>query len=62
MTTRLGGFWYALQHPLGPSRELDSHADRQKSVEKFIREMRTEENPDVEPVGTLAGMTAPFAK
>ena len=39
MNNRLDTFWYSIQHPLGPPRELDSYANRQESVEQLIREM-----------------------
>jgi hypothetical protein len=39
MNSRLDTFWYSIQHPLGPPRELDSYANRQESVEQLIREM-----------------------
>jgi hypothetical protein len=39
MNSRLDNFWYSIQHPLGPPRELDSYANRQESVEQLIREM-----------------------
>ena len=39
MNSRLENFWYSIQHPLGPPRELDSYANRQESVEQLIREM-----------------------
>jgi hypothetical protein len=40
MNSRLDSLWYALQHPLGPSRELGSYENHQESVEKLIREMK----------------------
>jgi len=46
MNSRLDSIWYALQHPLGPSRELGTYENHQKSVEKLIREMRTRVHPD----------------
>jgi hypothetical protein len=39
MNSRLESLWYAMQHPLGPSRELGSYANHQESVEKLIRVM-----------------------
>jgi hypothetical protein len=39
MNSRLNNFWYAIEHPLGPSRELGSYANHQESVEQLIREM-----------------------
>ena len=39
MNSRLDNFWYSIQHPLGPSRELGSYANHQESVEQLIREM-----------------------
>jgi hypothetical protein len=39
MNSRLDNFWYSIQHPLGPSRELGSYANHQDSVEQLIREM-----------------------
>jgi hypothetical protein len=39
MNSRLDNFWYSIQHPLGPPREVDSYANRQESVEQLIREM-----------------------
>src|SRR5579875_268523 len=39
MNSRLESLWYAIQHPLGPSRELGSYANHQTSVEKLTREM-----------------------
>jgi hypothetical protein len=41
MNSRLDSLWYAIQHPLGPSRELGSFDNHQQSVEKLIREMKT---------------------
>jgi hypothetical protein len=46
MNSRLDSLWYAIQHPLGPSRELASYANHQKSVEKLIREMKARVHPD----------------
>jgi hypothetical protein len=48
MNSRLDSFWYAIQHPLGPSRELGSYANHQKSVEKLIREMTARATVDDE--------------
>jgi hypothetical protein len=39
MNSRIDNFWYSIQHPLGPSRELGSYANHQESVEQLIREM-----------------------
>jgi hypothetical protein len=39
MNVRLESLWYAIQHPLGPSRALGLYANHQQSVEKLIREM-----------------------
>ena len=39
MNSRLESYWYAVQHPLGPSRELGSYDNHQESVERLIREM-----------------------
>jgi hypothetical protein len=39
MNSRFESIWYAIEHPLGPSRELGSYANHQESVEKLIREM-----------------------
>jgi hypothetical protein len=39
MNNRLDNILYAIQHPLGPSRELGSYANHQESVEQLIREM-----------------------
>src|ERR1700730_15822614 len=39
MNSRFERFWYAIEHPLGPSRELGSYANHRESVEKLIREM-----------------------
>jgi hypothetical protein len=46
MTSRLNNLWYAIQHPLGPSRELGSYAHHQESVENLIREMEARVHPD----------------
>jgi hypothetical protein len=46
MNSRLDNLWYAIQHPLGPSRELGSYANHQESVEKLIREMKARVHPD----------------
>ena len=46
MNSRLDSIWYAIQHPLGPSRELGLYANHQKSVEKLIREMKARVHPD----------------
>jgi hypothetical protein len=40
MNSRLDSIWYAIQHPLGPSRELGSYENHQKSVDKLIGEMK----------------------
>ena len=39
MNSRFESIWYAIEHPLGPSRELGSYANHQESVEQLIREM-----------------------
>jgi hypothetical protein len=39
MNSHFDSLWYAIQHPLGPSRELGSYANHQESVEQLIREM-----------------------
>ncbi len=39
MNSRLERLWYAIQHPLGPSRELGSYENHQKSAEKLVRDM-----------------------
>jgi len=54
MNSRLSDFWYAIEHPLGPSRELGSYANHQESVEQLIREMNervlpTKRGPDQSP-------------
>lgn len=46
MNRRLNNFLYAIEHPLGPSRELGSYANHQKSVEKLIRKIETRVHPD----------------
>ena len=46
MNSRLDNLWYAIQHPLGPSRELGSYANHQKSVEKLLREMKERDHPN----------------
>jgi hypothetical protein len=46
MTSRFERFWYAIEHPLGPSRELGSYANHQESVEKLIREMNARVHSD----------------
>jgi hypothetical protein len=46
MNSHLDDLWYAMQHPLGPSRGLDSYDNHQESVEKLIREMETRVHPD----------------
>ena len=46
MNSRLDSILYAIEHPLGPSRELGSYANNQKSVEKLIREMKARVHPD----------------
>ena len=45
MNSRLENLWYAIQHPLGPSRELGSYANHQESVEQLIREMNARAIP-----------------
>jgi hypothetical protein len=46
MNSRFNSIWYAIQHPLGPSRELGSYVNHQKSVEKLIREMKARGHRD----------------
>ena len=46
MNSRLDSILYAIEHPLVLSRELGSYANNQKSVEKFIREMKARVHPD----------------
>jgi hypothetical protein len=46
MNSRLDSIWYAIQHPLGPSRELGSYENHQKSVETLIREMKSRVHPE----------------
>jgi hypothetical protein len=46
MNSRLESIWYAIEHPLGPSRELGSYANHQESVEKLIREMEARVHSD----------------
>ncbi|MCT7661088.1 hypothetical protein [Mycobacterium deserti] len=46
MNSRLDSLWYAIQHPLGPSRELGSYANHQDSVEELIRDMKTRVQPE----------------
>jgi len=48
MNSRIDNFWYSLQHPLGPPRELGSYANHQDSVEQLIREMNARVLP-IEP-------------
>jgi hypothetical protein len=38
-TARVECLWYAIQHPLGPSRELGSCQKHQKSAEKLVCDM-----------------------
>ena len=38
MNSRLDSLWYAIQHPLGPSRELGSYANHQESVRTHPRD------------------------
>jgi hypothetical protein len=45
MNSRLESIWYAIEHPLGPSRELGSYANHQESVEQLIREMNARVTP-----------------
>jgi hypothetical protein len=45
MNSRLDNFWYSIQHPLGPSRELGSYVNHQESVEQLIREMNARALP-----------------
>jgi hypothetical protein len=56
MNSRLNNFWYAIEHPLGPARELGSYANHQESVEQLIREMNervlpTKRGPEQSPDG-----------
>ena len=46
MNSRFGNLWYAIQHPLGPSRELGSYANHQDSAEQLIREMNARVQSD----------------
>jgi hypothetical protein len=46
MNSRLESIWYAIEHPLGPSRELGSYTSHQESVEKLIREMEARVHSD----------------
>ncbi|WP_238888465.1 hypothetical protein [Mycobacterium sp. IDR2000157661] len=46
MNSRLDSLWYAIQHPLGPSREPGTYENHQESVEKLVREMETRADPD----------------
>jgi hypothetical protein len=46
MNSRFERFWYAIEHPLGPSRELGSYASHQESVEKLIREINARVHSD----------------
>jgi len=39
MNKKLEGLWYAIQHPLGPSRELGSAEYHQKSAENLVQQM-----------------------
>jgi len=45
MNSRIDNLLYAIQHPLGPSRELGSYANHQESVEQLIREMKARAIP-----------------
>ena len=46
MNCRIGNWWYAIQHPLGPSRELGSYENHQDSVDMLIREMEARTFPE----------------
>jgi hypothetical protein len=39
MNRNLAGLLYAIQHPLGPSRELASAENHQKSAENLVQQM-----------------------
>jgi hypothetical protein len=39
MNKTLESLWYAIQHPLGPSRELGSSENHQKSAENLVRQI-----------------------
>jgi hypothetical protein len=45
MNSRLDSILYAIEHPLGPSRELGSYANHQTSVENLIREIEARVHP-----------------
>ena len=49
MNSRLDSILYAIEHPLGPSRELGSYANHQTSVENLIREIEARVHPDIFP-------------
>ena len=44
--SRLSNLWYVIQHPLGPSRGVDSFANHQESVEKRLGEMNARVRTD----------------
>jgi hypothetical protein len=46
MNRRLSNILYAIEHPLGPSRELGSYANHQKSVEELIRKIEARVHPE----------------
>jgi len=49
MKNRLESILYAIEHPLGPSRELGSYANHQKSVENLVRAIETRVHPGQAP-------------
>jgi hypothetical protein len=57
MKSNFDSLWCAIQHPLGPSRELGSYANHQESVEQLIREMNARVLPIKRGLGTLAYRT-----
>lgn len=50
MNSRLDRILYAIEHPLGPSRELGSYANHQKSVENLIRDMEARKDSCASPL------------
>ena len=61
MISRLESIWYAIEHPLGPSRELGSYANHQESVEQLIREMNARVIPIEYGLEPRAGQPIPSA-
>ena len=57
MNSRLDSIWYAIQHPLGPSRELGSYENHQKSVDKLIGEMKKRVQTDSAGMKLACGTT-----